>query len=155
MKIKLFIIVTLINLSLLSCSSSSNSKIENFYDKKIIREEFTRREEAKDFFLSKRLEYVRMYELTSEPYFGTPTQQLCDNNIDNKAEIKSFGENEFFYLRMLANKYDVIGDCLKENNDHYVIYEFELCGFKVINKRYKFLYENLKYKTPEKICSEN
>ncbi|MFA6237001.1 MAG: hypothetical protein WC635_06705 [Bacteriovorax sp.] len=150
MKFKLSIIAFLINLQLLSCSHGQRSR---FYESKKIVEDFQTAQEAEEFFLSKRLEYVRIYELGAEPYFGTPLQQVCDNNIDIKADVKTIGKNKFFYLRMLANKFDVIGDCLKENNHHFVIYEFELCGNKVINKRYSFLFDHFQYTAPDIICT--
>lgn len=86
---------------------------------------------ARSYVLERRLSLQRLYQLTSEPYFGTPEEQDCKDNIDTGGRIIKIKNGEAFSLRLLSNKHHALGDCLKENNDFKAYYLFYLCTQRV------------------------
>jgi len=145
---KNFTFVLLISFLLFySCSSS------NFRDKNTIGSDFKKwkdetgeswirkisflkNNEAKEYMLNRKLSLQRLYEITSEPYFGLPAAVDCKDNIDTKGELIKIAGGEFFSLKLLSNNKFALGDCLKENNDLQAIYQFYLCDKDVYEYRH-------------------
>lgn len=86
---------------------------------------------ARSYALERRLSLQRLYQLTSEPYFGTPEEQDCKDNIDTSGRIIKIKNGEAFSLKLLSNKYHALGDCLEENNDFKAYYLFYICAQRV------------------------
>ncbi len=126
-------------------SRSDFIKINNINNSKVWHrvEHFKNKNEAESYFRQRRLELQRLYELTSEPYFGTSLARDCSKNIDVSGEIKKNKSGEYYFLKMLGNENFALGDCLKKNNYYYVRYEFYLCGGDVFEVRSFFPYELL------------
>ncbi len=142
---KLFIFVLLTSCALQKNSLDSLSsqslvfeinkinRINNFH---FLKYQFDDYKVAYNFALNKRLLLQRMYETTSEPYFGKPEEKLCSSNIDLSGKIHKF--NDFFSsfkLKMLSNENYVLGDCLLENNSFIAHYSFFICKENVFEIR--------------------
>lgn len=127
-------------LILLSCSTVSKSnklvptdgftiiKLENKKEVWTRLQVFNSKQEALNYALDRRLSIQRFHEIKSEPYFGTPAQKNCDDNIDTLGEIIPVKNGMRFFLRVLANEHYAMGDCLKENNSQEAYYEFYICN---------------------------
>ena len=111
-----------------SLKSSNQTNKPNDIDNVIL---FPSEQEARNYFLQQRLNIQRLYELTSEPYFGTSKEKDCRANIDIKADILMIRGGEYFQVRVLVNSYYALGDCLNENNNQNAIYQYVLCHKEV------------------------
>lgn len=88
---------------------------------------FNSEQEALNYALDRRITIQRFHQLKSEPYFGTPSQKKCEGNIDIKGEVTPIKNGSYFFLKVLANEYYSMGDCLKDNNTQEAYYEFFIC----------------------------
>jgi len=73
---------------------------------------FKSEQEALNFFYSRRLDYLRFYELSSEPYFGTPDEVDCKNNINIEGKISDSDDKKFYFLKMIEDEKENFTDCL-------------------------------------------
>ncbi len=113
--------------------------------------EFDNGQQALSFFMEKRLLLQRLYQLTSEPYFGKPEKQECDNSIDVTAAITQVSSKKSYHLKMLANEEFALGDCLLRNNFYRVIYQYTLCSKRVKEEKHYFRLMG-EYNIPEAKC---
>ncbi len=122
----------------LACASKSSKKatdstdfnITEISDKRQIwkrKQVFVSSQEAMSYALDRRQTIQRFHQLRSGPYFGTPAQKECASSIDVKGEIIDAGFSKYFFLKVLANDFYAMCDCLKENNTQEAYYEFYLC----------------------------
>ena len=154
MKNKSFIFVLLINVFLSGCADqqkspeklssvlkrlSSNGTFikwrEDSSEHWLRKVSFVNSKLAQDYILERRLNLQRLYEVTAEPYFGKPEEKNCKENINTIGNIIKISGGQFFSLELLSNKNHALGDCLKENNDLNVLYQFYVCGQYVFEYR--------------------
>ena len=96
--------------------------------------------EAKEYFYDRRLQLQRLYEMTSEPYFGKPKEKDCKNSVDTSGSIIDFKKGQYFKMKLLANDHLALGDCLPSNNTKIALYEFKICNENVYESRTYFNY---------------
>ncbi len=110
---------------------------------------------ARSYALERRLALQRLYQLTSEPYFGTPEEVDCKGNIDTSGNFQKIKGGEVFSMRLLSNKNHALGDCLKENNDFKAYYKFYLCDNWVYEFRiYRSLLDQIEPPNNSSICEK-
>lgn len=90
-------------------------------------QKFKSEAEAFSYALDRRITIQRFHQLKSEPYFGTPAQKECSENLDLNGKIEEIPFGKHFYLKVLVNDQYAMGDCLKENNTKEAYYEFFIC----------------------------
>lgn len=83
--------------------------------------EFNTSEAATQHLMNRRLTVQRLYQLSSEPYFGTPDESNCRENISVEEPVEQSSREVKASLRLLANFKYVLGDCLIQNN-HFRVY---------------------------------
>jgi hypothetical protein len=128
---KHFIIVLLVNLILLSCAHQPVPKSKALVN----RISFSSSKEALVYILERRLQIQRMYENTTEPYFGKPEEIKCKKNIDLEGTLQKASWGSYISLQILVNDQLAIGDCLPEHNTKKALYEFYLCKNEVLELR--------------------
>jgi hypothetical protein len=140
--------------NILFTSSAEFSKIFNYKDSELWHRvlNFKTPELAVNYFLQRRLDLQRLYELTSEPYFGTPKQKDCKDNIDISAKILPLFNGLYYQLKMLENENFALGDCLVENNKMVAVYEFYQCKNIVYEVRWHRPYGLPALDLPSFIC---
>lgn len=128
---KYFIIVSLTSIFVLSCASPPSKKSEAVVN----RISFPSGKEALVYVLERRLQIQRLYENSSEPYFGKPQEKDCRKNVDLDGKLQHESWGSFLYLKILVNDHLAIGDCLIENNSKRALYEFYICKNEVVELR--------------------
>lgn len=132
----------ILNFLFLIASSCSNHKIklthltENFSIRHLDSsrsqwarlQKFQSEDEAFNYALDRRITIQRFHQLKSEPYFGTPSQKECSENLNLTGMIENIHLGKYFYLKVLVNNQFAMGDCLKENNTREAFYEFYICN---------------------------
>lgn len=109
--------------------------------------------EALNYILDRRLTIQRFHQLSAEPYFGTPEQKKCEDNIDVSGDIIPILNGKYFRVQVLVNQYYSMGDCLRENNTQNAFYEFFACkNGKVAEIRHYRAYEAIKPKPKQYDC---
>lgn len=113
---------------LISFSACSNWKVKNENIKgRIASHHFKSENEAESFFYSRRLDYLRYYQLTSEPYFGTSEELDCKNNIDIKAEVKTHKKFKYYLIKIIEDKSENITDCLLNDQRRVLFLSSIIC----------------------------
>ncbi|MBC7539768.1 MAG: hypothetical protein H7281_13185 [Bacteriovorax sp.] len=125
------ILFVLANFILLSCTHQKSKQSEALVN----RISFPSSKEALVYILERKLQIQRLYENTSEPYFGKPEEKKCRNNVDLDGKLQKASWGRFIYLQILVNDYLAIGDCMLENNTKKALYEFYLCNNEVLELR--------------------
>ena len=128
---KYFTIVLLISFNLLSCAQLKPSPPVALYN----RISFPTSKEALVYIFERRLQLQRLYEATSEPYFGKPEEKLCKQNIDLEGKLHKENWGSYLYLQILVNDHLAVGDCMLEHNTKKALYEFYLCNSEVLELR--------------------
>lgn len=136
MKFKLCIFAILAS-QFICCSHLKNSSVKSVENTIVLKNEA----EALNYLFEKRLQIMRLYELSSEPYFGKPEEKLCQDNIDIAGKIIKIPGGQYFKMRVLVNENFAIGDCLKENNTFNAIYLFVQCREKITEGKQYYRYE--------------
>lgn len=96
-------------------------------DKTIYRLELSSKKEAQEYLMERRLLLLRMFDVQSEPYFGTANAQECQDNLMDGKLLKK-DQVLHVVIRLLARgKNLLIHDCLKKNNTHWLKVELLTC----------------------------
>lgn len=132
---KSYIFVTLLSLLLISCAHQVDSTSAQQSRSLFQAIDFSSPAEALSYAMERRLQIQRMYENSSEPYFGKPEEVKCKNNIDIEGVLRSVRGGSMFFLNILVNDHHAIGDCLLEHNTQRAVYEFLICDKKVYEYR--------------------
>lgn len=139
---KYFTFVLFISFSISSCSHQETTAFKIL----INRVSFPSSQDALVYMLERRLQIQRLYENSSEPYFGKPEEKKCKENIELDGRLKKEIWGEFLSLNVLVNDHLAIGDCMLENNTKRALYEFYHCDKEVIERR---SYTDINVKLPK------
>lgn len=148
---KYFIFVILFSLFFSSCAHHSGVVESEKPGALFNTMTFVSSTEALAYAMDRRLQIQRLYENSSEPYFGKPEEKNCRENVGLEGKIQQVNGGSFFSLQILVNDNFAIGDCLLENNSQKALYEFLICNNIVYEYRSFFkLQENWPKVSPRK-----
>lgn len=84
--------------------------------------------QASQYAMERRLLILRRYETFIEPYFGTPSAEECQSNVDS-TKLDVYENKLITVLTILTfGKDRMIKDCLLMNNTDWVRIELLVCG---------------------------